>query len=93
MEQCFFFQLSTSAKLGSSMMGVVLSLWLWVLFHRYLWLQFNFFWHPSYGVFLQITYLAMTFEYMATILAMVFWDGRLIGYKFFGIVANMFIQW
>lgn len=32
----------------------------------------DFFWHPSYGVFLQITYLAMAFEYMATILAMVF---------------------
>jgi len=31
------------------------------------------FWHPGYGVFLQITYLAMAFEYMTTILAIHFW--------------------
>jgi hypothetical protein len=30
-----------------------------------------FFWHPGYSVFLQIAYLAMAFEYISTILAMV----------------------
>jgi hypothetical protein len=33
--------------------------------------EFFFFSHPGYSVFLQIAYLAMAFEYMATILAMV----------------------
>jgi len=55
--------------------------------------DFFFFLHIGYGVFLQITYLAMAFEYMPTILAMVFWDGKLIGYMFLGTMANMVIQW
>ncbi len=46
-----------------------------------------FFEHPSYVVFLQITYLAMAFEYMAKNLAMVFWDDVL------GAMANLAAQW
>ncbi len=52
-----------------------------------------FFWHLGYGVFLQITYLAMTFEYIATILTIIFWDGGLIGYMFLGVVVNLATQW
>jgi hypothetical protein len=41
--QCFFFNFLASARLAPSVMAVGSSLWLWVLYHRNLWLQRNFF--------------------------------------------------
>jgi hypothetical protein len=35
----------------------------------------------------------MAYDYMATILGMVFWDGRLIGYTFLVEVENVVTQW
>jgi hypothetical protein len=69
----FFFQLFARARLVSSLMAlgikfVIMSF----ISSKFVAIEEIFFEHPSYVVFLQITYLAMAFEYMAKILAMVF---------------------
>ncbi len=69
----FFFQLSGKCQTGSFCDGSGVKFMIMsFISSKFVTTEEFFFWHPGYGVFLQIAYLAMAYDYMAKILGMVF---------------------